>query len=296
MGGQGRRGWRAWWPLVLLLALGASRWLIAAQWPETESTVASEAAGCGLAALLIFGGSMFWRGSGGVTGSRWDTLRWAAAGALVLVGPLVGMVAGGEVGGTDLMVALALIPVVAAVATVASSGGSKDLAGRLWPGLAALAGLLLMVPQPSLSNARADLVLGLSAVLPGVGAAWMCRDGGGRAAARLVAGLSGAGLLLGLGMATQAGLRIGFSEWAALLDGLTAVLGLLALVQLGAMRWAAQFAVVPLAISLEGLVVLRPRLDWRVVAGVGLLLAASVYLLAPPAEDEGEVGSQLGLR
>ncbi len=268
--------------------------MIAARLPETGSTIASGAGGCGLAALLVFAGAMLWRRGRAVAE---DSLRWAVAGALVVVGPVVGMVMGAEAGPTDLLVALSLTPVVAAVAMAAVADGAEDLAGRLWPGLAAVAGLLLMLPQPSLGDVRMDVVLALSGVLPGVGAAVFCSGGSGKALARLVAGLSGAGLVFGVALVVQVkvrGIAPWFSGWAAVMDGVLAVLGLLTLVRLGTMRWAAQFALVPLVVTVEGLVLLRPGWDWRVMLGLGLLLAASVYLLLPPVEDEGD-GSELGL-
>ena len=70
--------------------------------------------------------------------------------------------------------ALALTPVVIAVSEAATRHSRETLAGRLWPGLAAIAGLLLLLIQPSLSNPAVDLVLVLTPLLTGCGAVLFC--------------------------------------------------------------------------------------------------------------------------
>jgi threonine/homoserine efflux transporter RhtA len=64
-----------------------------------------------------------------------------------------------------------------------------------------------------------------------------------------------------------------------------ALLSLLVLVRLGAVRWSAQFVLLPLLILLQGIVILRPAITVRWVAGMLLIVTASLYLLLPQFEE-----------
>jgi threonine/homoserine efflux transporter RhtA len=68
-------------------------------------------------------------------------------------------------------------------------------------------------------------------------------------------------------------------------DGVLALLSLLVLARLGAVRWSAQFALLPLLILLQGILILRPTITVRWVAGMLLIATASIYLLLPQAEE-----------
>jgi len=203
--------------------------------------------------------------------------RGMLAGAMMLCGPSVGLLAGGMDSGS-LTIALALVPVVVAVAAAALGDGSEGMAGRMWPGLAAVAGLLLVLTQPNVSNVRNDLLLLAAPVLTGVGAALFCTKQGRSVASALV----GAAVVFVLGWVC---LRGAVSVVAVACDGLLALLGVLAVSRLGATRWSAQFSLVPLLIVLEGLVLVRPGLQVRWALGLGLVAMGSVYLLLP--QDEG---------
>jgi hypothetical protein len=203
--------------------------------------------------------------------------RGLLAGAMMLGGPAVGLLAGGMDAGS-LTIALALTPVVVAVAASALGDGSEGMAGRLWPGLAAVAGLLLVLTQPSMSNVRNDGLLLLAPVLTGVGAALFCTKPGRSVASTLV----GAAVVFVLGWGL---LRGSVSVVSVACDGVLALLGVLAVSRLGATRWSAQFALVPLLIVLEGLVLVRPGLQVRWIVGLALVAVGSVYLLLP--QDEG---------
>jgi hypothetical protein len=69
-----------------------------------------------------------------------------------------------------------------------------------------------------------------------------------------------------------------------------ALLSVFALMRVGAARWSAQFALLPLLIVLEGILLVRPVFTARWVVGLSLLALASVYLLLPPGDD-GEAGA-----
>jgi hypothetical protein len=183
--------------------------------------------------------------------------------------------------------ALALTPVVIAVAEAATRHPSESLAGRLWPGLAAIAGLLLVLPEPSLSNPTVDLFLVLAPVLTGCGAVLFCSAG--ESAWRVPAALLGACAALAIG--TGADLAQHLRTWpemaglAAGFDALEAFLALTALARLSSARWAAQFALVPLFVLVEGLLLFRGVVPARVVVGLVLLAIAAIALLMPPPEE-----------
>ena len=58
------------------------------------------------------------------------------------------------------------------------------------------------------------------------------------------------------------------------------------LARMGAERWSAQFALLPLFILLEGMLILRPPLMLRPVIGLLLLAVAGIYLLLPQTEEQ----------
>ena len=280
MGVSGRRNWLRWWPFVLLMVAGAGRWMLAAAWPQTESSLGSRAAGCAWAGVLC----AVWllrtrRGK-----ARWAAVMAAAAGgALLLCGPATAeLLQASRVEPGGLMIALALTPVVVALAS-----RTDAVAGRLWPGLAAVAGLLLVMAQPSLGDVRSDVALALTPVLTGCGAALLCSERA-TGAGRMPGALLGATVMFALGWAANAwvaGTAVAPSWPATACDGGLALLSLLVLVRLGAVRWSAQFALLPLLVLLQGIGILRPPLTLRWAAGLLLLAVAGVYLLLPQIED-----------
>jgi drug/metabolite transporter (DMT)-like permease len=274
---------RRWWPLLALLLAGAARWIVTDTHPEAGSTLASEALGCAWAALLVW--AVAPRPARRAGGAGWKTML---AGAMLVGGPVTALLAHAPlVDPGGLTMALALTPVVVAVASAALSHGQTDeVAGRLWPGLAAVAGLLLVLVTPSLSDARSDLVLALTPLLAGIGAAWLCVQPG-TTAGKLRVGLAGASaLFLAAALAgwPLAG-RPTFSVVAVAWDGVIALLSVLTLIQLGTTRWSAQFVLLPLLILLEGIVLMHPPLTVRLDCGLALLAVASLYLLLRREDD-----------
>ena len=277
-GRETRRVWMRWWPMILLLLAGASRWMLSGARPEAESSVGSQAAGCVWAALVCLA----------LVRPRPANLRvsgcWRAAlgGALMLCGPATGeLLRATQIEPSAWMIALALTPVVVALA-----GRVDSAIGRIWPGLAAVAGLMLVLAQPSLADVRSDVALCLMPVLTGCGAALLSSEGA-ESSWRVPAALAGAALVFGLGWGIA--WHVGDVELPSLLatacDGVLALLSLLVLVRLGAVRWSAQFALLPLLVLVQGIWILRPPLTLRWGVGLLLLVVASLFLLLPQAED-----------
>jgi hypothetical protein len=203
-------------------------------------------------------------------------------------GPAIGLLLPGrDLDSSALTIALALTPIIIAIASSAlGTESSEGIAGRIWPSLAAVAGLLLVLVQPNLGDLRTDLILLLAPVLTGLGAVLFCTDQS-RSVARTSTALLGAYALFALALTTSrflGGARPSFSVLAIACDGIVALLGIATLIQLGATRWSSQFTWVPLLIILEGIVLVRPRLTAHWFTGLILLIVAGVYLLLPPGD------------
>jgi drug/metabolite transporter (DMT)-like permease len=280
-----------WWPFVLLLLVGASRWAVSAARPDAESTLTSETLGCAWATLLAFAFLLPERQQAAPRPkpSRAATLRWFFAGAMLFGGPAIGLLLPGrDLDSSALTIALALTPIIIALASSAlGTESSEGIAGRIWPSLAAVAGLLLVLVQPSLGDLRTDLLLLLAPVLTGLGAVLFCTDHS-RSVPRTSTALLGACALFALAFATSrflAGARPTFSLLAIACDGIVALLGIATLSRLGSTRWSSQFTWVPLLIILEGIVLVRPRLTAHWFTGLILLIVAGVYLLLPQGSE-----------
>lgn len=279
-----RPAWHLWWPFALLCLLRGSRWMLSGSLPGSATTLASAALGCGSAAALYL---LIVRPSPATREQRSQLLRSAVGGALLITGPLVSLLHPLAISGASVTMALALTPVVIAVYEAATSHRSDTLVGRLWPGLATIAGLLLLVAQPSLSNLGVDAVLILTPLLTGCGAVLFCSAR--ESAWRLPAALLGAAVTLGLGAAVNSATHVGgwpeLAGLAAGFDALEALLALIALGRLSATRWSAQFALVPLLVLLEGVVLMPSEVPARMIVGLLLLAVAGAALLMPPAEE-----------
>jgi drug/metabolite transporter (DMT)-like permease len=281
---------------VLLLVVGASRWLLISAKPETEPTLASLTAGCAWAALVCVA---FFVRSLPASEGRKSLAKGALAGALLLGGPMLVLVSGiPGIESSALVMALALTPVAVGVAASALGNESTEsLTGRIWPGIAAVTGLLLVLVEPSFGDVRADVVLVLAPVMTGLGSA-MFASAQQRGLRQVdlskwlpTTALLGATLLFAAawGISHLRGVpAISLSLTAVATDGVFALLSVLALTRLGAVRWSAQFTLLPLLILLEGIVMVRPVFTTRWVVGLVLVAAASVYLLLPQDDEEPE--------
>jgi hypothetical protein len=288
-----RSNFYKWWPFVLLLAAGASRWMVAAAHPEAEPTLVSEALGCTWAAIVSLAFLPFGRNVHPIrSGFRVEVFRTGLAGGAIFAGPAIALLLGGKsLDAGSVTIALALSPVVVAVGTSARrADSSTGVAGHIWPSLAAVAGLLLVLVQPNLSNARTDAALVLAPLLAGGGAVLFGADRE-ESPWGVTTALAGAGLLFGFAtlMKYVLGMRPAVSFLAVGCDGLLAFLGMLTLQRIGSVRWSSQFTWLPLLIVVEGLALVHPGINARLAIGVGLLALASVYLLLPPSEDAESV-------
>jgi hypothetical protein len=280
----------------VLLAVAASRWLVADIHPEAAPSPASAALGCGWAAVVAL--TLLDKDLG--PAKKWSGLRSLLAGAMLLGGPATGLLIGAhELSAAALTMALALTPVAVAVGVAAFwEGTSQGIAGRIWPGLAAVTGLLLILVQPSLLNMLNDVALLLAPTLTGLGAALFAAKGDGRddrkpSNANALLGAAALFTFATLLRWVAAGHRPVLSLLAIAYEGVLALLSVMALSRLGPMRWSSQFTWLPLLILLEGIVMMRPPVTARWLTGLLVLAIASVYLLMPQ-EDESVSRTTLG--
>lgn len=218
-------------------------------------------------------------------------LRPLLAGSMFLGGPAMALLVPPRGGAaSDFVLALSLTPVVVCVAAPAlGATGSTGMGERVWQGLAASAGLLMLLAPPSLHPLRPEMTYGLGPLLAGVGAVFFCAEESATADATALA-LSGGGAVFAVALAVavlRGGALPRISWIACAADGLLALLEVGALAQLGPLRWSAQYAVVPLLIVVQGMVMLHSPLTVRTVAGLGLLMASSAFLLRGSADGEG---------
>ncbi len=282
--------WRRWWPFALVCLLASSVWLVTDSYPQVQSTLASEAIAGALAAIVSVGSAVVLkRRGGGVSG----LVRPAVAGAMVLGGPAAaGLLGAGGVDSTGVAIALSLTPVVVAVAESVLGEDALD-AGELWPGLVAVTALLLVLAPPLLTDVRSDVALVLGPLLTGVGCVMFRRSGAGVAAAwKVSAGLVGAAVVYGAVVMGEGVVRRQLPEVSLAAVGIDAVLfglGILALSRVTASQYAARYALVPLLILLQGVLLLHSEVTVRIAACGVLLAIASVVLLrsgVKVADDE----------
>ncbi|MDE1161730.1 MAG: hypothetical protein PW792_07260 [Acidobacteriaceae bacterium] len=219
--------------------------------------------------------------------SRDEATGSALAGGMMLCGPALGLLAGPHMlGGGALTISLALVPVVIAVARPAfHRGEGAEMAGRMWPGIAAVAALLLLLPEPTLDGGYRIALLVAAPIITGVGAVWLRTRHGSATWRAVMALLVPAAIAAALALAHHASWTR--TTWlAAAFDGALGGLSVLTLFRVGGTRWSAHFELVPLLVILESLLVIRPHLDPRSMCGIVLLGIASVFLLLPPRLEE----------
>ncbi len=290
------------WPLGLLSVLVSSRWLMEEAVPTASSSLLTEAVGCLVAAGFVCAFVAFRRSSKVLQRSRNVAFK-VLGGALAFSGPAVaGNLFGRHISSNNGTLALALAPVVIATTlSILDDSGERDLIDSLWPGLAGVTGLLLLLPQPAFADWISWCALGAMPLLTGIGAAISgqarrTKEAGNRDASySMVLSLLLAGILFGaLAVIHERG-RMAWSISACCLDALTAFLSLLTLARLGAMRWGSQFLLIPLLGLGEGIALLHPSLDVWSWTGMTLVAFSSLRLVLSGTDESSTGPPSLGL-
>lgn len=282
-------GWRQWWAFGALCLVGGCRWITDQAWPGSASTVASEARACAFGALLAVLATLTEKAP-----PAWGrVLALAAAGAALLAGPVIGTLLHGVAADEyNRAVALCMVPVIVAVAaTVRGSGGMA----KLWPGLAGLAGALLIFPVNTSGSPLGFAWLILPVVA--VGIACVTADGAAgkislawAVAALLGGGAAGLGLLQGVWLRGEQSPDLLASTFDLIVIGLM----VLALLRVGALRFASSYFFIPLLTVVGGAVVMRPGWGVRLLLGLALLAIGGGAQVRTRGIEEGTPG--LGLR
>lgn len=279
------------WPFALLCLSAASEGWITDTWPQAGSTLASETVACALATALSFGLAFL---KPVTRSTRLSTSSATWAGVLVLAGPTIGLFLMSDVGPGNRVLALALTPVVVAVAENALTTQEHGLSAKvLWAGLAAVSGLLLVLPEPSLASPLNDATLFLTPLLTGIGCSLFrhhtleATDAAGSTTATFAGGC----LLFGLGTAVQSMLQHTLpimSFGAVAIDLVLTLLSILALQRLTATQYTSRYVLVPLAILSISLLQVHETITTRSVTCAVLLSGATIALLRQNDTQENE--------
>jgi hypothetical protein len=271
------------WPFALLCLIASTIWLLLDRYPQISFTLSTYAIASAVAGGLVY---CVTRRVKRLPSEA--LLAPASGGALILIGPTIGTFLGAtSLGASGLTIALALTPVVVAVAWPALTERQFYL-NQLWPGIVAAAALLIAIPAPSTADWRSDASMALAPLLTGIGCVLYARSDV-PVLWKATASLALATILFTIGVLTQS-----FAQHAALSISLSAIsiatvlflLALLALSRFSAMQYTARYTLVPLVLLMEGpLLLSRSLLTWRAILCAALLLLATVALLRTPAEE-----------
>lgn len=284
--------WR-WFAILCLIA--SSRWIFENRYPEVGSTLRTEAWSCGILAVLTLAAAL--------AGKRrrptlQESVRLMIIGGGLLAVPAFGVLLGGAAGDSfNRAVALCLVPVIVLVLSGVWSDSAPS-ALSFWPGLVGLGGAMLVFPLMMPTNVFG--YVGLLAPPVVVGAACVaCRKiakdiPGEWSAAMLLAG--GAIALVLMEARRVFGTDVAPMEfpWGAVaIDVVVSGFTVLVVLQIDAIRYASRYFVIPLLTIVEGLLILREGVTFRLCVGLALLVVASAALLR--GRDYGDSPAGLGL-
>ena len=188
-------------------------------------------------------------------------------------------------------VVLTVVPVMVVLVVAQSAGdGVRRL---LVPALAGLGGILLVVPLDLPGSVNGRLALGMlisSAVMIAIVSVWIHRllQGFSLLQALSIFCVANALILLARGFVAGTEWSLSWVGWvAALVQAGEVVLLVVLLRRMVPVRFGARYLVAPLVTLVEGYVLLRPALTWRLGFGVALMAGGAAFLLFSRGADEG---------
>ncbi len=285
-------GWRRWLGFAVLCGWQATAWLVP---PVAEGPSATErlALACLLVGLCAVSVMMARR-------IRISTAPWGkiAVAAVLLIGVPAVLVQSASESSTDTNTAIvfALTPVVAVLVWGAVSNAEMPMASLL-AALVGAAGVLVVLPYELPVSTRAwgalaEIVLAMG--LTGVGSVWIYRLIR-TAHVTPVMLVAAAGNLVFLILSEVSAGHLVLRGWsvagwvATFVQAIVFVLTVWLAEAIEPVRFSARFLIVPLLTIVEGVVLLRPGIDARLVAGVGLLVVGVGWLFA----GEGRVDEKV---
>ncbi len=264
------------------VVLVASRWVLkgwlVSMLPESEVEVLV----LGLVAVGV-----------GVSGRNWSSvhqshgLQTVGSGLMLLGVPSVlWALPGGGLPVLTRVSLLALVPVVLVVVSSARGSGGTPFPSLLGASLAGMAGclLLLTVDLEALIQKPVAAITVIVAVVSIAVGSYLGHGGVGgmrfRPAVVLMAGPSAVLILSASGLRHVSMVMPGWGDALGVSWGGAELLLLVFLVRgLSPVVFGARFLLVPLLTAVEGFVLVRPPITWRLLVGAGLLSFGAVWLL-----------------
>jgi drug/metabolite transporter (DMT)-like permease len=285
--------------------LAGSRWLVENAFPSELPVLLQQSLHYGVIAAVAL---VLWMLRTRRLGRAAAPLPWvklAVSGVLLMALPALLQEFAAPVMEHDGAALFALVPLFVVVGA-ASYGAAAYGRGLMTPALVGVAGALLLLPfqLPSTAYGAGMFALVVAAVLVTAGVSvWLYELLEGLDVSVAVAVLCGASLLVVLPVALVRGPVSGSSPALSaevlrcvLLDLPQVYLLVWLLREVPPSRLSARYLVVPLLTALEGVIVLRPILELRVVIGFLLMAAGGAALLFWHGQDESVSPSSLGLR
>ena len=190
---------------------------------------------------------------------------------------------------------LTLIPTVIVMISAASSFGRGGFLSRLGVSTAGLAGAFLLFPadpEALMEKPLSALLLACTVVSISFGSYLgyrALREVRFQSAFVLMLGPSLAVMIAAAMLLHRSPARPGWDDAPAALWGAVELCLLVCLVRVfRPVALATRYLLVPVLTTLEGLLVVRPQIGWRLLLGAGLLLAASARLLVVSEDREAD--------
>lgn len=296
-----RRGARRWAGLALLCAIAASAWIADTAWPSDVPVLLRY----GVESLLLF--LLFlpfsWAEFCKTRWRQWAELSaWGAA--LVALPTLIAVGAAPQISAVAAALIFCAVPAVVVLVAAQRDAGFGVNAGplpKLGVAVAGVAGAALVLPFTAPDSPAGYGWLGamvVAAVLSGIALVQLHRRLAVVSVATGVAAIcAGSGLLELLFAATQTRSfpRLNGAAWGhglvlfALVDAPLWVLTVWLVRDLAPRKFASRYLLAPMLTVVEGVVLVRPAVNWTLLAGVGLMGFASWRLLA--SDDSADAPS-----
>jgi len=293
-----------WVGFFALCALGASGWLVEAEWPRVLPTMEQRVLhDLAIAATVGF---VWWRIRARVGASARPRMRLAAASVCLLGLPAILVDAAfGGVSQVNATATFALLPVAVVLLVSQFDAERAGMMRMLAPALIGLAGVMFLLPvvlPSSLHEGGLDVVVVLAVAIAAAASVWMYRllaEFSVAEAVFICALANGAFFALTFavnGAMTQA--RVGpVGGWSRELVGVEIAKALLFdLPQFALLLWlmrvvvpaklAARALVIPLLTVLEGYALLRPQISAREICGAALVVVGTLWLMTARQGEE----------
>jgi drug/metabolite transporter (DMT)-like permease len=296
--------WRVWAAFAGLCIVAGSSWVVPPAMGDGLPSLEEQGLLFGVIGLiaLLFSGRGIWARRGVSRLARIGAAAIAFFGLPIVINEY----AGASVSSITRSALFAIVPVVVGLVIAAGDAGTREERGArrfLVPALVGVGGLLLLLPLQFSGSPRGRIMLGLicaAVVLVGFASVWLYRPLGEVAAVPAIAIVSVANAIFLLvcsavheDMVWQWRRMESVVSISSGVDVVEVLLFVWLLREMGPIRFAARYLVIPLVTILESFVVVRPQMTARIGFGTVLLAAGAGMLLFL---RDGEEETVLSLR